>query len=334
MFLREPMPLVRPYMTREAVASSRIEGTEASLSDVLQAEAVGDEPRGDVEEVRNYMAALDRGVALLPDLPISQRLVVELHSVLLRGVRGRDRQPGELRTLPVYVGSPTDSADTAVFVPPMPTSLGGLLSDWEDFANRPPPMPVLVQCALLHYQFETIHPFMDGNGRVGRLLIVLMLIERGLLPLPLLYVSSYLELHRRDYYDRLQMVRERGEIQEWIQFFLTAVTSEATDAVASAEQLFNLREHYREQLAGSRSRAAEVVDLLFENPYLTAKTVSIRLGVTTQGALNLIRALEAKGWVSALGTMGRGGRVFWYAQRCSGSSIALAQRQVSPPPFS
>lgn len=312
-FLKEPTLFVRPYMTREAVASSRIEGTQASLSDVLQAEAAGGEPLGDVEEVRNYIAALDRGLELLPELPISQRLVVDLHQVLMRGVRGRERQPGELRRLPVYIGSPTDSAETAVFVPPLPPALPRLLSDWEDFVNNPPRLPPLVTCALLHYQFETIHPFMDGNGRLGRLLIVLFLIERGLLPLPLLYVSAYLEQNRRDYYDRLQMVRERGELQQWIQFFLTAVASQAEDAVARAEELFDLRESYRLQLAGARSRAAEVVDLLFENPFVTAKSVAVRLGVTNQGALNLIRSLEAKTWLQALGTMGRGGRVYWYA---------------------
>lgn len=331
-FLKDPMLFVRPYMTREAVASSRIEGTEASLSDVLQAEAVGEEPRGDVQEVRNYIAALDRGLELLPRLPISQRLIVELHTVLMRGVRGRDKRPGELRQHPVYIGSPTDSAETAVFVPPMSPSIPRLLSDWEQFANNPPRLPELVLCAMLHYQFETIHPFMDGNGRVGRLLIVFFLMERGLLPLPLLYVSAYLEEHRRQYYDRLQMVRERGELEQWIQFFVTAVTSEATDAIARAEALFDLRERYRGELAGSRSRAPEVVDLLFENPYVTAKSVARRLGVTNQGALNLIRALEGKDWLRPLGTVGRGGRAFWYAPEVFEVIERPPRRRTDPEP--
>lgn len=313
-YLRDPTLFVRPYMTREAVASSRIEGTEASLSDVLQAEAVGEEPQGDVQEVRNYIAALDAGLELLPKMPISYRLISELHRVLMRGVRGREKRPGELRNVPVYIGSPTDSAETAVFVPPMARSLPNLLTDWERFVHEEPRLPPLVQCALLHYQFETIHPFMDGNGRIGRLLIVFFLIERGLLPAPLLYISAYLEEHRRAYYDRLQGVRERGEVEQWIQFFLTAVTAQARDAVERAEELFDLRESYRQLLAGSRSRAIEVVDMLFENPFVTARGVSHRLGITNQGALNLIRALEGHGWLRSIGTLGRGGRVYWAAQ--------------------
>jgi Fic family protein len=313
-YLKDPTLFVRPYITREAVASSRIEGTEASLSDVLQAAAVGgDAGHGDVREVQNYIAALDRGLELLPSLPISQRLIADLHSVLMQGVRGRDKRPGELRDLPVYIGSPTDSAETAVFVPPLPPSLPRLLSDWERFVHDGPRLPILIQCALLHYQFETIHPFMDGNGRIGRLLIVFFLVEKGLLPAPLLYISTYLEEHRREYYDRLQAVRERGEIEQWIQFFLTAVTAQSHDAVERAEELFELRERYREALAGSRSRASEVVDLLFDNPFVTARAVSARLGITSQGALNLVRSLEARGWLSEVGTFGRGGRVYWMA---------------------
>ena len=312
-YLKQPTLFVRPALTREAVASSKIEGTEASLSDVLQAAASGDEQTGDVEEVQNYLAALDRGLELLPTLPISQRLVSELHRTLMRGVRGRDKRPGELREIAVWIGSPTDSPETAVFVPPIHTALADLLSDWERFANESPRIPVLVQCALLHYQFETIHPFMDGNGRLGRLLIVLFLIEKGLLPAPLLYVSAYLEQHRREYYDRLQGVRERGEIEQWVQFFLTAVTNQSNDAVSRVERLFELQEKYREELAGSRSRAPEVIDLLFENPFVTTRLVASRLGVTTQGALNLIRSIEKKGWLEELGSFGRGGRVYWVA---------------------
>ena len=313
-YLRDPTMFVRPYMTREAVASSRIEGTEASLSDVLKAAATDDdEPKTDVQEVRNYVAALEEGVSLLSTLPISQRLITTLHRTLMQGVRGRDKRPGELREMPVYIGSPTDSAETAAFVPPMHPMLAELLSDWEQFVHENPRIPVLVQCAMLHYQFETIHPFMDGNGRLGRLLIVFFLIEKGLLPAPLLYLSAYLEQHRREYYDRLQAVRERGELEQWIQFFLTAVTVQAKDAVERAEQLFELRESYRQQLAGSRSRAAEVVDIFFDNPFLNARSVARRLGVTNQGALNLIRGLEARGWLHDLGSFGRGGRVAWVA---------------------
>jgi Fic family protein len=320
-YLPDPTVFVRPYITREALASSRIEGTQASLSDVFQAEVAGrTSADANVREVLNYIAAVDHGVGLLNELPISQRIVTELHRILMHGVRGRERRPGQLRQTHVFIGSPTDSPETATYVAPLHPSLPKLLTDWEKFANESPQLPVLIQCALLHYQFETIHPFMDGNGRIGRLLIVLFLLAKGRLPAPLLHVSSYLEERRRDYYDGLQQVRERGELQSWLQFFLTAVTVQANDAGRRSEGLFQLRERYRSELAGTRSRAAEVVDLLFENPFITSRQVESRLGVTNQGALNLIRSLEKRGWLRELGVIGRGrgtgrrgGLTYWLA---------------------
>jgi Fic family protein len=304
---------VRPYMTREALASSRIEGTQASLSEVFQADASDEGVTVDVREVRNYRAAMEEGLAALRGEPIAGRLVRRIHGTLLDGVRGEGRNPGEFRDNPVWIGSPTDTPENAVYVPPFRTEMLEAWRDWEEFANSRPRLPILVQCALLHYQFESIHPFFDGNGRLGRLLIVFFLIERGLLPAPLLYISSYLEENRRDYYERLQSVRERGEIQEWLQFFLTAVSVQAEDAVSRVETLVDLREAYRAQLAGSRSRAVEVVDLLFANPIIAARTVERALGVTNQGAHNLIRQLERRGWLRQLPTVGRGGRNLWLA---------------------
>jgi Fic family protein len=304
---------VRPYMTREALASSRIEGTRASLSEVFQADASDEGVTVDVREVWNYRAAMEAGLAQLTTEPIAGRLVRQIHGVLLHGVRGEGRNPGEFRDTPVWIGSPTDTPENAVFVPPFRDEMLEAWRDWEEFANSRPRLPVLVQCALLHYQFETIHPFFDGNGRLGRLLIVFFLIERGLLPAPLLYISSYLEQNRRDYYERLQSVRERGEMQEWLQFFLTAVSVQAEDAAARVERLVDLRESYRAGLAGSRSRAVEVVDLLFANPIIAARRVEQALGVTNQGAHNLIRQLEQRGWVRQLRTVGRGGRNLWVA---------------------
>jgi Fic family protein len=313
--LADPHVFVRPYVTREALASSRIEGTIASLSDVLQAEATPESPAsGDVREVLNYMAAMDRGLTHLPDLPLVHRVVTDIHSVLLSDVRGRSRAPGPFRRDPVWIGSPADSAEASVYVPPFPNEMLAAWRDWEDFANNQPRLPKLVQCALLHYQFETIHPFLDGNGRVGRLLIVLFLLHRAFLPAPLLYVSAYLEEFRREYYERLQAVRERGEIQEWLRFFFTAVSVQAEDATARAERLVDLREHYRAELAGSRSRAAEVVDLFFANPFLTARRVQTALGITNQGAHSLLRQLEARRWLDNVGTFGRGGRTYWLAR--------------------
>ncbi|MBB4968982.1 Fic family protein [Saccharothrix violaceirubra] len=314
--LRDPSILVHPYLTREAVASSRIEGTEASLSDVLKAEAADDIPENDdIEEVINYQRALREGMKLLEKLPISRRFVREVHKVLLSGVRGQEKLPGEYRKTPVWIGSPTDSPDTATFVPPLPDLLDDVLSDWEKFINEEASLPILAVCALMHYQFETIHPFLDGNGRIGRLLIILLLMEQKVLELPLLYVSAYMEDNRREYYDRLQAVRERGEIQEWMQFFFTAVYRQAVDAEERAGRLVELREKYREQLRGTKSRAAEVVDLFFSNPFITVKRVQGALSVTNQGARNLIDSLEEKGILRKVGTVGRGGRIYWVAEQ-------------------
>jgi Fic family protein len=318
-YLADPSVFIRPYITREALASSRIEGTLASLSDVFEAEAAG-EPTSDanVMEVLNYVAAVDQGVELLERLPICTRLVKALHETLMRGVRGEEKRPGHLRETHVFIGAPGDPPDRAVFVPPLPRSLPGLLGDWERFANEPVALPVLVQCALLHYQFETIHPFLDGNGRLGRLMIVFFLMAKMRLPAPLLYVSAYLEEERREYYDRLQAVRERGEISEWLRFFLRAIKVQAEDAAERSQRLFDLREQYRSEMAGTRSRASEVVDLLFENPFVTSRAVQRRLGVTNQGALNLIERLERQGWLRSMGVLRagrgrRGGLTYWLA---------------------
>jgi cell filamentation protein, protein adenylyltransferase len=290
--LRNPHLLVTPYILKEAVASSRIEGTQASISDVFDASAIGGQASEPIREVQNYVAALNEGLELLESLPPSLRLVRTIHKTLLTDVRGSERMPGEFRKTPNWIGSPDDRPDTAVFVPPPVDEMTKALSDWEKFIHDDTDMPELVRCALLHYQFETIHPFLDGNGRVGRLLIVFYLVWRGRLPHPLLYVSSFFETHRSDYYDYLQAVRERGAVDDWLRFFLSAVAEQATDAVDRAERLADVREHYRDRLAGSRSRAHEIVDLLFENPYLTIRGVVTRLGVTHPGAANLIRQLE------------------------------------------
>jgi Fic family protein len=310
--LPEPHLLILPYMTREAISSSRIEGTQASLSDVFEA-AAGGVASEDVAEVQNYVRALQHGLRRQADLPLSLRLLRECHEVLLTGVRGQGKTPGEFRRSQNWIGSPDARPDTAVFVPPTVDDMTAALDDWERFAHdEAVRLPLLVKCALLHYQFETIHPFLDGNGRLGRLFIVLYLVERGRLPAPLLYLSSYLEHHRSEYYDRLQAVRERGEIAEWIQFFLAGVVEQATDAFSRAEQLIDLREAYRQSVQGSRSRANEVIDLMFTNPILTARFVAARLSVTQQGATHLLRALTRAGLLREFSS-GRGVRAYWHA---------------------
>ena len=312
--LPNPHLLVNPYVTREAVASSRIEGTQASLSEVLEASATGlSTPGSDVQEVQNYIAAFNSGLRLLQSMPLCLRLIRDVHAVLMEGVRGQERSPGEFRSTPNWIGSPTDNPDNATYVPPLPDEMGRLLDDLESFLNEDVRLPALVRCGLAHYQFETIHPFLDGNGRLGRLLCVFYLVQQDLLPQPLLYLSAYFETHRSEYYDRLQAVRERGQLQEWLQFFLTAVAHQATDAVERAERLADLREKYRRGLATTRSRASEVVELLMANPFVTVRNVQSELDITQPGALNLLRGIERRGWLREMGAIGRGGRVVWVA---------------------
>ncbi|HBX79664.1 MAG: Fic family protein [Propionibacteriaceae bacterium] len=312
--VHDPDLLVGPSLRREAVASSRIEGTQASLSDLLQAEAAeGERPSEDVAEVERYLAATRHGYQSIRTLPISQRLLKELHGILLEGVRGAEKLPGELRRSPVWIGATHDNPDSAVFVPPLPDEVPNALADWEDFVNTPGDLPTLIRCGLMHYQFETIHPFLDGNGRIGRLLINLMLAEEGRLSRPLLYVSGYFESHRSEYYHRLQMVREAGQIQEWLQFFLQAVKDQAADANTRSIQLIQIRERYLADGAASRSRLPMLANFLFANPFVTVKSVQRLSGLTNQGARNLIAKAVQRGWLTEVGSIGRGGRTYWVA---------------------
>jgi len=306
--LPNPHLLLQPYIAREALASSRIEGTQASLSDVFDAQA-RNRPHGPVREVTNYIQALEHGLSRLATLPVSRRLLCEVHEILLADVRGHERRPGEVRSSQNWIGSPDNRIETAVFVPPPVDDMQRSLGDLEQFIHDDTPIPPLVKIALVHYQFETIHPFLDGNGRLGRLLIVFLLVEQGLLPQPLLYLSAYLERRRSDYYDRLQAVRERGEMHEWLAFFLSGVTEQATDAVNRAERLVDLRETYRQRLVGDRSSAIEVVDLVFQNPVLTTTRIAQSLDTSLQSALNHVRRLESEGLVAEVpGIRGRSKR--------------------------
>ncbi|MBP7930815.1 MAG: Fic family protein, partial [Acidimicrobiia bacterium] len=280
--LPNPQLMVGPYLRREALASTRIEGTQASLAELYEAEVSDTEPSPDVEEVVNYVNAMERGLLLLGQLPFSVRLIREMHRVLLSGVRGRHRQPGELRTSQNWIGASGATIETASFVPPPPDKVPGLLSDLEQFVNAEDlRLPPLVQTALVHYQFETIHPFLDGNGRLGRLLVVFALMLRDRLPSPLLYISPYFEARPTDYYDALQGVREEGNIERWMSMFFDAVTVQSNDAIVRAEELTDLRERYRDVIqAVTRGAAVQLVELVFEKPVLTAGLVERRLGVS------------------------------------------------------
>jgi cell filamentation protein, protein adenylyltransferase len=290
--LPNPHLLIRPYLLREALASTRIEGTQASLTDVFEAE-IGGAPSADVEEVLNYIAAFEWGLRELKRLPMSIRLIRGIHRHLLAGVRGRERRPGELRTTQNWVGAAGSTIETARFVPPPPAEVPSLLADWERYAHEQAETPLLVQNALLHYQFETLHPFLDGNGRLGRLLSVFLLVEHGRLPGPLLYLSAYLERDRERYYEALQTIRERGDAMPWVGLFLAAVHSQALDAVARAQRILELRERYRAAASAiPSSKAMALVDLVCETPIVSSRLVEHRLGVTRPTALKLLRQLE------------------------------------------
>jgi Fic family protein len=307
--LPNPSLLIRPYLLREAVASTMIEGTQASLAEIFEMGAAGDQPNADVEEVLAYVDAMEWAVTAAARLPISNRVLLEIHRRLLTGVRGAERRPGELRKTQNWIGSPGSTLDGASFVPPPPDVLGELLADWERFANEAPEMPLLVQDALLHVQFETLHPFLDGNGRLGRLLLVLFLIVRGRLTAPLLYLSAGIERERERYYAALSATRTEGDALPWIRLFLETVRSQSVDAVLRSERIIELRERYRAVATDLGSvNAMAVVDLVCENPIATTRRVEARLGVARPTALRLLRQLEAAGVLEEARAGARGQR--------------------------
>jgi len=300
--------LIRPYLLREALSSTRIEGTQATMADVFEVDATGGRPNADVEEVLNYIDAMQWGLSQVETMPLSARLMRDLHRRLTAGVRGRERAPGELRTTQNWIGSASSTVETAAFVPPPPTELARLLTDWERFANEEAEMPLLIQNALLHAQFETIHPFLDGNGRLGRLLLVFFLIVRGRLDSPLLYLSSYLERERQAYYRALRSIQEAGDPVPWLELFLAAVDTEARDAVGRAARIVELQQRYRQAAADmGTANGMALVDLICENPLVTTRLVEERLGVTRPTALRLLRGLEQRGVLtaSAIGVRGQ-----------------------------
>ena len=294
--LPNPKILIGPLVRREAVLSSRIEGTQSSLSDLLLDEttptpAAGSERADDLREVHNYVAALEYGMVRLKELPISLRLVRELHARLMEGVRGERADPGQFRRLQNWIGPAGSTLADAPYVPPPVDEMAELLADWERYHDDRNSMPDLIQCALLHEQFEAIHPFRDGNGRVGRLLITLFLIERGRLLQPLLNLSDFVERHRMDYYDLLLRVRTHGDWVPWVRYFLAGIESTARDAAVRARQLLELRESLLRETRG----AGALADQVLSNPYVTISTAARVMGISAPTATRLVRELVAKG---------------------------------------
>jgi Fic family protein len=297
---RDPQILVAPFLRQEAVLSSRIEGTPATLVDLLFDEVAASPDqrlREELREVRNYVAALQYGVERLAEVPLGSKLVLELHERLLRGVRDVAWTPGELRTGQNWVGPPGSTVETAVYVPPPAPEMHAALAAWDAFLGERSGLPPLVQCALMHERFEAIHPFLEGNGRLGRLLITLFLIERGRLSHPVLYPSAYIEAHRDEYYGLLQAVRTDGAWEPWLAFFCDAIRETADRASDQARALMALREQYRWKVSG---HARELVDDLFRTPFVTVPEAQQALGVSNATARKAVRELQEWGMLEEL----------------------------------
>ncbi|MCJ7600490.1 MAG: Fic family protein [Desulfobulbaceae bacterium] len=296
------------YVRKEAVLSSQIEGTQSSLNDLLEAEAnimSAHRPR-DVDEVLNYVNAMNYGIKRLAELPFSIRLIKEIHARLLEGVRGAEREPGEVRSSQNWIGPSGCTLTEATFVPPPPFELAQALSDLEKFVHAEGAMPALVKIGLIHAQFETIHPFLDGNGRIGRLLISFLLFQSKILLKPVLYLSHYFKQHRQRYYDLLQNIRANGDWETWLKFFLTAVSEVSLEATETARQIVTLREHHRRRIVASFGRATAnaltVLESLYSHPIITVNNIAAMTGVSFTAANNLMnRFVEEKILVEVTG---------------------------------
>ena len=295
--LPNPRLLVAPFSSREAVLSSRIEGTQASLTDLAIHEAAPQvaPAHSDVREVANYVEAVAYATDPKRKLPVSLRLLRELHRMLMSKVRGETQMPGEFRKVQNFIGRLGASEDTATYIPPPVVEMHESLKALERYLNTASDLPPLVRLALVHYQFEAIHPFLDGNGRVGRILVTLLLHEEKLLEQPLLYLSAFFEARRSEYYRHLLAVSQRGEFEEWVLFFLEGVRTQSEDAVRRAESLHALHETYRARLKKAKAPPLQyrIVDLLFERVVLSAGTVVQELDVTHRAAIMGLRALKA-----------------------------------------
>ncbi|MEW6040166.1 MAG: Fic family protein [Elusimicrobiota bacterium] len=278
-----PNLLVAPYVRKEAVQSSRIEGTQASLSDLFYYEAVKETPKyPDVLEVLNYVRAMNYGLSKLKELPLSLRLIREIHAKLMEGVRGEIMAPGEFRTSQNWIGHPGSTLNDATYVPPPVPEMNEALGEWEKYIHSQDNVPPLIKCALMHYQFESIHPFLDGNGRVGRLLITFYLCEKGYLEHPILYLSDFFETYRKEYYSLLLEVSQEGKWVEWLKYFLSGVARESKSAEETGLKILDLQKKYRQQLQDESASAPvfKLLDMLFMNPFASIPGISEYLKIT------------------------------------------------------
>lgn len=295
--LPNPHLLIGPFKRREAVLSSRIEGTQASMSDLVLFEAAPEREQRveDVREVVNYVRALEHGLERQTTLPLSLRLIREMHKLLMEGVRGNEKTPGEFRTSQNWIGPPGCALDDATFVPTPKDDLPEVLAALERFLHAKSDLPPLVRLAMVHYQFEAIHPFLHGNGRIGRLLITLLLCVEGILPGPLLYLSAYFQKSRDEYYRLLLAVSQEGRWNEWVEYFLRGVAEQAMDAVERAARLLELREEFWARLHGVKASALplRLADALFQWPAVSVPAVGKLLAVTPRSAQKIVDKLVA-----------------------------------------
>jgi len=273
-----PQLIVAPLLNKEAVASSKIEGTQTTVEEVLRYEA-GDrgEEDPDILEVLNYRKAIYESIKYLKKKPTGENLIKELHRTLLSSVRGKEKDPGNFRRTAVHLGKPGSKVDKAAYIPPKPDDITGLMKNWVEFVHQSE-YDVLIKVAVSHYQFEAIHPFMDGNGRVGRLLIPIIMYEHELIPYPYFYISEYFEQYRSDYYDALRRVDRDRDWDTWVQFFLTAVKKTAGEMQSKVIGMYELYGSSKERLVEMNSQYAQLfLDLLFERPIISAKEIPKRL---------------------------------------------------------
>jgi Fic family protein len=295
-----PRTLIQPFVRREAVLSSRIEGTRASLLDLYTYESAQLsflESGNDAHEVHNYVRALDYGLDRLANFPVSLRLIHELHARLLENVRGGKLIPGEFRKTQNWVGPAGSTIETATYVPPPVDEMLTALDALEKFIHSDTKIPILARAGLVHYQFEAIHPFLDGNGRVGRLLVTLLLCEWKVLQYPLLNLSAYFERYRQEYYDHLLSISQRGNWETWLRFFLRGISTQAKDSVFRMEQLQGIRTQYEVFVHADRNpaRMTAIIDFLFSRPILTVRQVETALGIPYVAAKRYIDKLESAG---------------------------------------
>ena len=302
------------HVTKEATQSNKIEGTQTNIEEViLEREDIPSEKRDDWDEVHNYMQAMNFGVERLKEFPFSARLIKELHAILLNGVRGEHKQPGNFRQSQNWIGG--SNISNAVFVPPVHTSVAELISDMEKFAHDEDHLfPELLKIALIHYQFETIHPFLDGNGRVGRLFITLYLISKNLLKQPVLYLSDFFERNRAAYYDGLMRAREKNDLVAWLKFFLTGVVETAQSGVATFDAILQLQKTCDAQIASLGSRAAnakKVLEALYKKPAISTHQVGTITGLSAASAYKLVADLEQFG-ILREATGNKRGRIYLF----------------------